>query len=156
MFRIQKGGDYRQTHNHNDAPATIKLFGFLFIVGLVGGIAWAVTRAVQSVTAAMGRTWTPGNNDHLISGWNTLTVVGGLTAILLITLAILPYLVRNWQQAVNPPRPQRDDWQVLPQPGQPMLETEPQPFGLLVDGQHEESFIDAESTPVAERVGQWL
>lgn len=160
MFHVNRGGDHRIYHNNNSAPATLKLLAFLFVIGLVGGIAWAFTQAVQSVTAAMGRTWTHGNNDHIIRGWNTLIIISGVVAIVLITLAILPWLVANWQRAVNPPRP-RDDWRVLPGDNPKLGEPGPveHPFGLLVDGQHEESFIDGEIVPEAQPVqtaGQWL
>lgn len=144
MFHVNRGGDHRIYHNNNSAPATLKLLAFLFVVGLVGGIAWAFVQSTKQVTAAMGRTWTAGNNDHLISGWNTLTVVGGVICILLITFAILPYLVANWYKAVNPSRERGDSWRVLDtQPGPQLLETD-QPVGLLVDSQHEEKFLDVE------------
>ena len=149
MFRIQKGGDYRQTHNHNSAPAMLSLLGFLFVVGLVGGIAWAFMTAVQSVTGAMSRTWTAGNNDGVIFGFNTLVIVGGLVIISLITLSILPFVVRNWRDTLQGGSRGRDsDYNVLPGQGQPMLDVEPQPFGLLMDGGHEERFLDADYSEV--------
>jgi hypothetical protein len=149
MFSVNKGGDHRIYHNNNSAPATLKLLAFLFVVGLVGGIGWAFFQAVEQVTSAMGRTWTAGNNDNLISGWNTLVIVGGLVVITLLTLAILPYLVTNWQRTLSSPgRGRGGGYSVLPG-NQPMLDAET-PYGLL-DGQTgwpETKMLDVEYSEV--------
>jgi len=156
MFHVNRGGDHRQTYNYNGAGATIKVFSFLFIIGLVGGIGWAFVTTLDKVTTGIGRTWSTANNDTLINK------VGGTfnTIMLIVTIGIMlavvgPWIIRNWSQALaSSPRARGDDWRVLPGDNPKLGEpgpVEPQ-FGLLVDGQHEESFIDADY----ERIGNDL
>lgn len=154
MFEVNRGGDHRTYHNNNSAPATLKLLAFLFVVGLVGAIGWAFLQAVEQVTTAMGRTWTTGNNDHLISGWNTLVIVGGLVVIVLIVLAILPWLVHNWRTALSGGRSsQGDHWQVSGPDPYDALPNPPPAYGLLTDGDHEEKFIDVPSANALPTIG---
>jgi hypothetical protein len=152
MFRVQRGGDYRQTHNHNDAPAMIKVLGFLFVVGLVGGVIYALVATLNAVTTGIGRSWQASNNDTLLGTVNTVAIMVTVALLLVFVGTVVPWLIRNWMQALTPPtQPRGGGYRVLPGQ-QPMLDTPN--YGLLDEhtgGWPEVKMLDVDYSEVAKQ-----
>lgn len=147
MFSSQRGGDYRQTHHHNDAPAMIKVLGFLFVVGLVGGVIYALVTTLNAVTTGIGRSWQASNNDTLLGTVNTVAVMVTVVMLLVFMGTVVPWLIRNWVQALTPPSRQQGGYSVLPSQ-RAMLDAEPA-YGVLDAGWAEAKMLDVDFNQVA-------
>ena len=146
MFTNNRYGANTKIYQQNGS-ATIKLLTFLAIVGTIGAIAWSLFQAFGNWTGAVGRTWTPGNNDTLINrgadvfGTVMYLIVGGL-----MLAVVAPWIIRNWRIALLAPIPGQQQRQA----GYNVLEGDPEPqgmlpepsYGLMLDDSHSEHYID--------------
>jgi hypothetical protein len=141
MFTHNRYGANTKIYQQNGS-ATIKLLTFLAVVGTIGAIAWSLFQAFGNWTGAVGRTWTPGNNDTLISTFGD--VFGTLFLVVTVGLmlaVVAPWMIRNFRIALNAPVPgQRERTYTAIEADEPALLDAPS-YGLLMDDAHQEHYI---------------
>ena len=147
MFTNNRYGSNTKIYQQNGS-ATIKLLTFLAVVGTIGAIAWSLFQAFGNWTEGVNRTWTPGNNDTLISAF--ADVFG--TVFLVVTVGVMfafvvPWMVRNWRMALLTPIPgareRTGGFNVIEADEPAALLSEPS-YGLMLDDSHQEHYIGTE------------
>lgn len=145
MFTNNRYGSNTKIYQQNGS-ATIKLLTFLAIIGTIGGAMWALFMAFENWTDAVGRTWTPGNNDTLISTFGD--VFGTLFLVITIGLmlaVVAPWMIRNFRMALNAPVPgARERTYTAIEADEPTAMLDAPSYGLLMDDGHQEHYIGTE------------
>lgn len=150
MFNQNKYGRYSSTVHNNNTGATLKLLAFVAVVCIFGFSMYALFEAANSWTSAVGQTWNAANNDTLIQVLggaigSAIVLVAGVTSGL-VTLAMLPWFIRNMRVALNAPVPGATQrYNVIDQDDRPagLIETKEPVYGLLMADDHTEHYIDA-------------
>lgn len=116
-----------QRHNHryvnqkvynNNASGSLIFFSGAVVVGLFVLIVYVAFEAFNAWSQAVDRTWTPANNDTLVSYVGGAFMAASILGIVLLALTILPFIIRLWAVQINalnqmPRRDRDDEWKVI-------------------------------------------